>query len=120
MSNNEKICSLLKGLPDQALTQIAQYFSVLAEPTRLRILNALRASEKNVGELAIICSCSQANVSRHLSNLANHGIITRESRKTSVYYKIADPSIYALCDLVCHNVASQLTEQAAALSGKSN
>jgi DNA-binding transcriptional ArsR family regulator len=49
MSNNEKICSLLKGLPDQALTQIAQYFSVLAEPTRLRILNTLRASEKNVG-----------------------------------------------------------------------
>jgi len=120
MSNNEKICSLLKELPDQALMQIAQYFAVLAEPTRLRILNALRESERNVGELAMICSCSQANVSRHLSNLANHGIITRESRKTSVYYKIADPSIYALCDLVCHNVASQLSGLAAALASKSN
>lgn len=100
--------------------QIAQYFAVLAEPTRLRILNALRNHEQNVGELAILCSCSQANVSRHLSNLANHGIIARENRKTSVYYKIADPSIYELCDLVCQNVARQLKEQVAALSDKLN
>lgn len=120
MSDNEKICSQLNGLPDQALMQIAQYFAVLAEPTRLRILDALRVREQSVGELAVLCSCSQANVSRHLSNLANHGIITRESRKTSVYYKIADPSIYELCDLVCNCLTRQLTEQVAALSDRLN
>ena len=106
----------MEKLSEQALQQVAQYFAVLAEPTRLRILNSLRNAEQNVGELAERCDCSQANVSRHLSNLAKHGIVKREGRGTSVYYQIADPSIYALCDLVCSNVVKQLKSQAALLS----
>ena len=107
----------MDGLSDQALIQIAHYFSALAEPTRLRILNCLREKEHNVGELAERCACSQANVSRHLSTLAKHGLVAREGRGTSVYYHIADESIYALCDLVCGNVARQLESQAAILNG---
>jgi len=41
-----------KDLPPQALEQVAAYFQVLAEPTRLQILNLLRQREYNVGELA--------------------------------------------------------------------
>ena len=105
----------MQGLSEQALSQVAQYFSALAEPSRLRILNYLREGEKNVGELAEACGCSQANVSRHLSTLAKHGLVSREGRGTSVFYRIADPGIYALCDLVCGNVAKQLENQAALL-----
>jgi len=106
---------VMEGLSDQALIQVAQYFGALAEPTRLRILNTLREKEQNVGELAEQCQCSQANVSRHLSTLAKHGLVAREGRGTSVYYRIADPSIYALCDLVCANVSRSLETQVAAL-----
>jgi DNA-binding transcriptional ArsR family regulator len=102
----------MEGMSDQALTQVAHYFSALAEPTRLRILNCLREREHNVGELAVRCNCSQANVSRHLSTLAKHGLVAREGRGTTVFYRIADPSVYALCDLVCGNVARQLERQA--------
>lgn len=105
----------MEGLSEQALDQVAQYFSALAEPSRLRILNYLREGEKNVGELAEACACSQANVSRHLSTLAKQGMVKRESRGTAVYYQIADPAIYALCDLVCGNVARQLDAQASLL-----
>ena len=42
----------MQGLSEQALTQVAQYFSALSEPNRLRILNCLRDGELNVGELA--------------------------------------------------------------------
>lgn len=105
----------MEGLSDQALTQVAHYFAALAEPNRLRILNCLRSGELNVGELAERCQCSQANVSRHLSTLAKHGLVKREGRGTTVFYQIADPAIYALCDLVCGNVARQLEAQAALL-----
>jgi DNA-binding transcriptional ArsR family regulator len=71
-------------------------------------LNRLRDHEQNVGELAEHCACSQANVSKHLSTLSKHGLVAREGRGTSVYHRIADPAIYALCDLVCGNVARQL------------
>ncbi|MBV8045870.1 MAG: helix-turn-helix transcriptional regulator [Paludibacterium sp.] len=98
-------------LPDQALEQVAQYFQTLAEPTRLKILNELRSGERNVGELAQICACTLANVSKHLSVLAKHGLVMRESRGTSVYYRINDPSVYALCDLVCGNILRQIEQQ---------
>ncbi len=105
----------MEGLSESALNHVAEYFSALAEPSRLKILNYLRDGERNVGELATACGCSQANVSRHLSMLAKHGMVVREGRGTAVYYRIADPAIYALCDLVCGNVARQLENQAAAL-----
>lgn len=106
----------MQALSDQALTQVAEYFSALSEPTRLRILNCLQERELNVGELTERCQCSQANVSRHLSTLAKHGLVSRENRGTSVYYKIADPAIYALCELVCNNISKRFEQQAAQLS----
>jgi DNA-binding transcriptional ArsR family regulator len=102
----------MEGLPTEALEQVAAYFQALSEPTRLQILNLLRQREHNVGELAQLCGYTSANVSRHLALLATHGLVARENRGTSVYYRIADESIYALCDLVCDRIARQLEGKA--------
>lgn len=97
----------MEGLPPEALEQVAAYFQALSEPTRLRILNLLRAGERNVGELAQLTGYTSANVSRHLSFLTQQGLVRREGRGTAVYYSIADPSVYTLCDVVCGNIARQ-------------
>jgi DNA-binding transcriptional ArsR family regulator len=97
----------MKGLPPEALEQVAAYFQALSEPTRLRILNLLRDGERNVGELAQLTGYTSANVSRHLASLMQQGLVDRESRGTAVYYRIADESVYALCDLVCGSIARQ-------------
>ena len=104
-----------KDLPPQALEQVAAYFQVLAEPTRLHILNLLRQREYNVGELAQACGYTAANISRHLSLMTKQGMVSREGRGTSVYNRLADDSVDALCDLVCGSIARRL-EQAAAAS----
>ncbi len=100
-------CGYMEGLTIEALQQVAAYFQVLSEPTRLQILNLLRAGERNVGELAELCGYTSANISRHLAQLTRHGLVAREGRGTSVYYRIADESVYALCDLVCGSIARQ-------------
>jgi len=92
------------------LEQVAAYFQVLAEPTRLRILNLLRRGEHNVGELAQACGYTAANISRHLSLMTKQGIVAREGRGTSVYYRLTDESVDALCDLVCGNIARRLEQ----------
>jgi len=102
----------MKDMPPEALEQVAGYFQVLAEPTRLRILNILRDGERNVGELAQMCGYTAANISRHLSLMTKQGLVVREGRGTSVYYRFADESIYALCDLVCGNIARQMERSA--------
>jgi DNA-binding transcriptional ArsR family regulator len=109
---NQSACPSMKGLPPEALEQVATYFQALSEPTRLQILNLLRQGEHNVGELAELCGCTSANVSRHLALLTRQGLVERTSRGTSVYYRIADESVYALCDLVCGNIARRIEETA--------
>lgn len=106
-------CPSMEGLPDEALAQVAAYFQALSEPTRLQILNLLRQQERSVGELALLCGYSSANVSRHLTLLTQHGLVRRESRGNSAIYSIADESVYALCDLVCGSIARQFDRMAA-------
>ena len=103
----------MKNMPPEALEEVAGYFQVLAEPTRLRILNILREGGRNVGDLAQMCGYTAANVSRHLSLMTKNGLVTREGRGTSVYYRFADESVYALCDLVCDNIARQIARSEA-------
>lgn len=104
----------MTNMPPEALEEVASYFRVLAEPTRLRILSLLRSGERNVGELALECGYTAANISRHLSLMSKHGLVARESRGTSVYYRLMDESVDALCDLVCGNIARRLERDSAA------
>jgi DNA-binding transcriptional ArsR family regulator len=102
----------MESLPNEALAQVAAYFQALSEPTRLQILNLMRQRERSVGELAQLCGYSSANISRHLALLTRHGLVARESRGNSAFYSIADPSVYALCDLVCGNIGRQFDRKA--------
>lgn len=105
-------CARMQDLPKEALEKVAAYFQALSEPTRLALLNQLRGGERNVGELAQLTGFTIANVSRHLALLGSHGLVARESRGTSVYYRIADPSVYQLCDLVCGSLARRYERDA--------
>jgi ArsR family transcriptional regulator len=107
--------TLHKPLTDDALELIAARFRVLAEPTRLKILNALGEGELSVGELVLATNASQANVSKHLSLLLDNGLVTRRKAGLNVLYRIADASIFRLCELVCDSLSERLEMQRATL-----
>jgi DNA-binding transcriptional ArsR family regulator len=83
------------------LTAVSRLFSVLSEPSRLVLLQALHDGPLTVSELVEACAMKQANVSRHLAVLHHHHLVKRERVGMSVRYEIADPMIFSLCNLVC-------------------
>ena len=99
-------------VPQEVVQQVAEYFSILSEPMRLRILNLLREGEKCVQELVEATATSQANVSKHLKVMLQAGILSRRSEGTSAYYKVEDELIFELCNLVCDRLATRIEEQA--------
>lgn len=101
----------------QALDLIASRFRVLSEPTRLKLLIALEAGEKNVSALVEETGATQANVSKHLQTLTDAGILARRKEGLSVFYSIADPTIFDLCEHVCGSLQKRLAQQAKALGG---
>ena len=103
-------------LTDQAITLVARRFAVLAEPMRLRLLHLLMAGEMHVSGLVEASGGTQANVSRHLQTLAEAGIVSRRKEGLQVFYAVADPTIFELCDLVCGSLEKQTIKQAALFS----
>lgn len=98
-------------VPEALLEQAARRFALLGDPTRLRILSVLHdAGELSVGALAACSGVSRENVSQHLSRLADAGLVARRREGTSVHYRVSDPTLGQVCDLVCSSVrASRLT-----------
>ncbi len=105
-----------RPLSDDALQLVARRFAVLAEPMRLRLIQALFTGEKNVGQLAKATGGTQANVSRHLQTLVAAHIMARRKDGLQVYYRISDSTIPKLCALVCGSLSKTLTRQAAHLT----
>ncbi|WAL62746.1 ArsR/SmtB family transcription factor [Thermocoleostomius sinensis] len=99
-------------VPAEVVQQVAEYFGVLSEPMRLRLLNLLRDGEKCVQDLVDATQTSQANVSKHLKVMLQAGILTRRSEGTSAYYSVSDELIFELCNLVCDRLASRIEQQA--------
>jgi len=102
----------MKVLDDRALVHVAEYFRALSEPLRLKILNTLGDRPHNVGELTELLECSQANVSKHLATLTRLGFVERTAQGTNAYYRIADPRVHQLCELVCGQMAQRFASQA--------
>ena len=101
-------------LTPELATLIARRFTVLGEPTRLRLLNLMHAEgEISVGELVEATAGSQANVSKHLGVLLRERMVSRRREGSRALYSIADPTLIALCDGVCTGVRDQLRELSA-------
>ena len=103
------------GFADPLLELIAARFRLLGEPVRLKILVALATGERNVGELVTVTSAGQPNVSKHLAALVQGGLVKRRKVGTSIYYAVADPAVYTLCDVVCAGVQQRIAQEAQAL-----
>jgi DNA-binding transcriptional ArsR family regulator len=86
----------------------AAYFSLLSEPSRLRIIQAICYSEASVQEVVQQTGLPQPNVSRHLALLHRSGVLARRRSGTSVFYRVSDPTVTEMCRLVCVRMAGGL------------
>ncbi len=94
-----------------AVNQVAARFKVLGEPVRLHLLQKLEAGRLSVTELAKAVYSTQPNVSKHLKILQEAGLVARKQDGNTVYYSIADESVFALCDVVCSSLKESYAER---------
>jgi DNA-binding transcriptional ArsR family regulator len=94
-----------------ALAQVAEYFKVLSEVSRLQLLNSLRSGAKSVTEIVEVTGLGQANVSKHLKVLTQAGMVSRHPNGGNVFYEISDPIIFDLCEVVCDRLSTRLLAQ---------
>lgn len=67
-------------------------FKGFADPTRLRVLNALAAGELCVCDLVELLGLAQPAVSRHLAYLRRMGLVEATREWKFAHYRLAEPA----------------------------
>ncbi len=83
-------------LDDTTASQLAQLFSALSDPSRVRILWALLSNECNVGELARRVEMSESAVSHQLRQLRQLRLVRARKAGRAVFYAIDDDHVIDL------------------------
>jgi DNA-binding transcriptional ArsR family regulator len=78
----------------------AEVCKSLANPTRLLIVDAMRAGERTVSDLCRHLELPQATVSRHLAVLRERRLVRVRHQGPFAYYSVASPKLIAAMDLL--------------------
>ncbi|MFW5976587.1 MAG: ArsR/SmtB family transcription factor [Bacillota bacterium] len=97
-SPDKKIVELLKNqqLDDQVLQNLSSIFKTIGDPTRLKIINALRKEELCVCDLSELLEMSSSAISHQLRVLRNNNLVKYRKEGRSVYYSLDDEHVLAL------------------------
>ena len=93
------VASVVPDLTSSAAADLAVVVKALADPTRLRIVDAVRKSAPEAlcqCELLPLFDMSQAAVAKHLKVLVTAGVLASERRGTWMYYYLRPETLMAL------------------------
>ena len=88
----------------------AEVLKVLAQPTRLKILELLRHGERCICEIVPAIKGEQSNISRHISLMQKSHLVTTRKDGVKVMVKVKDPKIFEILDHVGFLLRRQIVE----------
>ena len=111
MSKNEFICdcniihenivkdTLSKMPEDDLFNKLAEFFKILGDTTRAKILFALDQNEMCVCDIANVLRMSKSSISHQLGTLRRINIVKCRKQGKEVYYTIDDDHVQKLFEL---------------------
>ncbi|MFQ5536862.1 MAG: ArsR/SmtB family transcription factor [Gemmatimonadota bacterium] len=100
--------AVLRALADRAddveIEELADIFQLLANPTRLRILEALAREELCVCDLAAVVEASQSAVSHHLRHLRAMRLVRYRKEGRMAFYHLDDDHVTTLIRTALNHV----------------
>ena len=83
-------------LQEPVSTHLADLFSALSDPTRLRIISVLLEGEMNVGDIASQLVMTESAVSHQLRGLRQMKLVRARKNGRQVYYALDDDHVTKL------------------------
>ncbi|MBQ7757478.1 ArsR/SmtB family transcription factor [Anaerotignum sp.] len=82
-----------KELQKEFVQELAEFFKIFGDGTRIRILQILLEGERNVGELAEALEMSQSAVSHQLRVLRQNDLVKYRKEGKTVFYSLDDEHV---------------------------
>lgn len=85
-----------KKLADDVVYELAELFKTMGDPTRIKILYALKERELCVCDLSELLDMSSSAISHQLRVLRNNKLVKYRKEGRSVYYSLDDDHVMCL------------------------
>ena len=95
----------------QLLEEYSQFFRLLSEPARLRLLCLLRQGEHDVNALIQATGFSQSHISRQLGQLQRAGLLRSSREGNRTVWRVDGDLVEELCTLVQGRLRQRLAER---------
>ncbi len=100
-------------MEDQIYQYHAEMCKVFSHPKRLELINVLREGEMSVGDLSQKLGLASANLSQHLAMMRERRILATRKEGNVVYYRIANPKLLRVFDMLREILFEQIRQEAA-------
>jgi ArsR family transcriptional regulator len=107
--NQENVNIVLENLPSEDdIVDISEIFKLLGDPSRMRIVSALRIKELCVGDLSALMEISQSGVSHQLRLLKKNRIVKTRRDGKLIYYMLNDQHIGNIIDISLNHIHEEI------------
>lgn len=96
----------------------AELCRAMGNPLRMEIVHLLRNGPMNVNDIVTAVGQHQATVSRNLTVLRNAGIVLTQREGNTILYRVANPKLVDVCDLMREVLIEQIGEHSKLLGLK--
>lgn len=94
----------MKRLENNIIYELSDFFKIIGDVTRIRLLISLDDNEMCVGELAKTLKMTKSAVSHQLKTLRAAKLVKAEKRGKNVFYSLSDYHIKTLIDMAYEHV----------------
>lgn len=91
-------------LADDTIFDVAEFFKVFGDSTRMKIINALLKEELCVCDIAAITSSTPSAISHQLRILKQAKLVKYRKQGKIVYYSLSDDHIKKIFELGCEHI----------------
>ncbi len=108
MIHADSVAAVLEGLQDKALLlRNAEFFKVMGDPTRMRIVAALDQSELCVCDLAVVLDMTKSAISHQLRTLREANFVKSRRDGKVVYYSLKDEHVRQIFELGIEHLSEE-------------
>ena len=123
MSINEYMCDCnmihenvvkdtLSKMPEKELFQkLADFFKMIGDPTRTKILFALDQNEMCVCDIANVLGMTKSSISHQLATLKQSGIVKYRKEGKEVYYTLDDEHVQQVFEIAIEHIQHKEREE---------
>lgn len=103
--NNDIVEKLKPDMPDlNVLYELSDFFKVMGDGTRIRLLWALEEAEMCVNDLVVLLDMTKSAVSHQLKILRTAKLVRAEKRGKNVYYALNDNHVKVIFEMALEHV----------------